>query len=328
MMRALRPVIWSTASRVLDTFVVRGPKARPSTTPRLSYAVETPYSAGLEKQDSLTKYLVTPSQTHGTVPGSLVRHLPLRTASKESVANIAKQKFHVCGPMVDDAENNVGWRQLSASWSNLLQDTYMGDGGKYRSRRYATFGWRSDQQNLIRMPHMPLFQTIDVNTLNGGKTRWFAPVEESTVTNGVFHNIISQAVSVFTHREIQEGRTADWFIEVDQMRIVAQPHAVGNPTPEGIHTDGTDYFLAMIVDRKNITGGRTTIYNGNREPMFETTLRLPSSAVFVNDREDSMHDVSPIACCGGEAGYRDVMILSFTNRVRPGSIERRFGLSA
>ena len=52
----------------------------------------------------------------------------------------------------------------------------------------------------------------------------------------------------------------DWRIEVHQFRIEALGRA-GEPTPEGVHRDGVDYVLVLMVDRHNIASGTTTIHS-------------------------------------------------------------------
>lgn len=276
----------------------------------------------------ITKFLVAPSTEENKIPGKRLRELPVletTPAIANAVKDVSTQKYHVAGPVIPGAADNADWASFAASWNRLALDKCMGDGGTYRYRRYATLGWRSSGQQLVVMPHMPLYQTIDANGLNGGKERWFEPVEESTLKNPVFQKIVQTAISVFTKREKELGNESDWFIEIDQFHIVANPGKAGNPTPEGIHTDGTDYFLALMVSRGNVSGGVTTIYNRKKEPLATLTLQGPSDGVYVNDREDTMHGVTPIQPLNEKPGHRDVMIVSFTNRLRPGSIENRFG---
>jgi hypothetical protein len=41
-----------------------------------------------------------------------------------------------------------------------------------------------------------------------------------------------------------------------QFRIEARPGEQGKPTPEGMHRDGVDYVLVLLVDRRNIRAAR------------------------------------------------------------------------
>ena len=39
------------------------------------------------------------------------------------------------------------------------------------------------------------------------------------------------------------------------------PGEAGQPTPEGMHRDGVDWVLVLMVRRENIKSGETTIYD-------------------------------------------------------------------
>jgi hypothetical protein len=50
-----------------------------------------------------------------------------------------------------------------------------------------------------------------------------------------------------------------WHVEAHQFRIEARPGQAGQPTPEGMHQDGVDWVLVLMVGRHNIVSGTTTI---------------------------------------------------------------------
>ena len=52
-----------------------------------------------------------------------------------------------------------------------------------------------------------------------------------------------------------------WHVELHQFRIEALPGMPGMPTPEGMHRDGVDYVLVLLVSRSNIGSG-TTLMGG------------------------------------------------------------------
>ena len=60
----------------------------------------------------------------------------------------------------------------------------------------------------------------------------------------------------FNGAVLREGR---WQIEAHQFRIEALPGQPGQPTPEGVHRDGVDYVLVLLVRRCNINSGTTMI---------------------------------------------------------------------
>src|SRR5260370_22757689 len=67
------------------------------------------------------------------------------------------------------------WPAFSDSWNDLLTDTYMADGGRYRRRRFAVYA-AGKQGAISRGPHQPHYQSLDYNILHGGIERWFEPV--------------------------------------------------------------------------------------------------------------------------------------------------------
>src|SRR6185437_6520040 len=99
------------------------------------------------------------------------------------------------------------WPAFARSWNDLLTDTYMADGGRYRRRRFGV--WTAAKQGMIeRGAHQPHYQGLDYCRALFGR---LAP------------------------------ETERWHIEVHQFRIEARRGEDGKPTPEGMHRDGVDY---------------------------------------------------------------------------------------
>ena len=152
------------------------------------------------------------------------------------------------GPLAD-------WARFAGSWNDLALDTYMGDGGRYRRRRHATFEATANRA-IVRQPHQPHFQSVDYNTLNGGIARWFEPID-AAVAGGA-----SMTAILHGSRDFFEALspTRHWHVEAHQFRIEARAGERGRPTPEGVHRDGVDYVLVLLIDRVNIVSGTTTVY--------------------------------------------------------------------
>ena len=55
------------------------------------------------------------------------------------------------------------------------------------------------------------------------------------------------------------------------------------PTPEGLHRDGVDYVLVLLVDRQNIASGMTTIHALDGRALGHFTLTDPFDAALVDD---------------------------------------------
>jgi hypothetical protein len=203
-----------------------------------------------------------------------------------------------------------GWGRFAQSWNGLELDTYMADGGRYRRRRHAVYGADADGA-IVREPHQPHFQAVDYNPLNGGVARWFTPIAVEVGASPAMSTILAFTQSLF-------GRlapdVASWKIEVHQFRIEARAGVDGRPTPEGLHRDGVDYVLVLLVNRRNIASGTTSIHGTDGRELGRFTLTQPFDAALVDDARVS-HGVTPVEAIDPEApAYRDVLVVTFKRR--------------
>jgi hypothetical protein len=204
-----------------------------------------------------------------------------------------------------DREGLADWAGFAASWNDLGLDTYMADGGRYRRRRHAAFAATDDA--ITRKPHQPHYQSRDYNALNGGIERWFAPVLDETAAHPALQAILRACRAMF-------GRLAHppaWHVEIHQFRITARPGEAGRPTPEGMHRDGVDYVLVLLVDRVNVARGVTSIHDNERRELDSFTLTHPLDAALVDDQR-VYHGVTPVEPIDPEQpAYRDVLVVTF-----------------
>ncbi|TPG60998.1 hypothetical protein EAH89_00015 [Roseomonas nepalensis] len=200
------------------------------------------------------------------------------------------------------------WARFAASWDDLRPDGFMADGGRYRLRRHATYA-AAPGGPIARAPHAPHFQAVAHNPLNGGVERWFEPVEPAIGEGPAMTALLEGARAVFD--ALSPG--AAWHIEAHQFRIEARPEEAGQPTPEGMHRDGVDHVLVMLVGRENVEGGVTGIeIDGRQEASF--TLQGAADAVLLDDRRVK-HGVTPIRPIDpARPGHRDVLVLTFAAR--------------
>jgi hypothetical protein len=202
------------------------------------------------------------------------------------------------GPLSD-------WPAFAASWDDLGPDTYMADGGRYRKRRHAVFTVSAD--GIARQPAQPHYQSRDYNTLNGGIERWFEPVREPIGAGPSMTTILTFCRQLF-------GRLTPahaWHVEVHQFRIEARAGQSGRPTPEGMHRDGVDHVLVLLVNRRNIASGMTSVHDLTGHALGDFTLTHPFDAALVDDAR-VMHGVTPVEPLDpAEPGYRDVLVVTF-----------------
>jgi hypothetical protein len=197
------------------------------------------------------------------------------------------------------------WEAFAASWNDLGLDTYMADGGRYRKRRHAAFA--ADHRGIVHKPRQPHYQSRDYNPLNGGIARWFEPVLPEISGSA------SMTTILLTCRALFERLTPvpAWHIEVHQFRIVARPGEMGRPTPEGVHQDGVDHVLVLLIRRDNIRSGLTTVTDLARRPLGSFTLADAFDAAVVDDNR-VMHGVTPVEPTDpAHPAHRDVLVVTF-----------------
>lgn len=195
---------------------------------------------------------------------------------------------------------------LAAHWEGMPLDEHMADGGRYRRRRHAAFTFQGDE--IIRKPHQPHFQSTSYNALNGGFDRWFEPATEALTSQPLVRRIISTCTRIFSSAE---GGNADprWNGELHQFRIEARAGALGLPTPEGMHRDGVDWVVVLLIDRLNVEAGSTRIVEERR--VAEFTLRDPGEAVLLDDRR-IRHGVTAISAVDPDwPAHRDVLVVTW-----------------
>ena len=203
-------------------------------------------------------------------------------------------------PVADD-------RVFLDSWNRLEQDPYMADGGRYRKRRHAVYAIRQAGEAARPMPYQPHYQTLDYNPLNGGVARYFAPI-----LDGLHRSTTLAALLEFGNRVFSRiSGNQQWHIELHQFRIEARDGKLGKPTPEGVHRDGVDFVIVVMIKRVNIDSGATTIFDLEHKLVGEFMLHRTFDMVLVNDRK-LYHGVTPITQLDAAAeAYRDVLVITF-----------------
>jgi hypothetical protein len=199
------------------------------------------------------------------------------------------------------------WSLFTESWNHLAVDTYMADHGRYRRRRHAVFV-SNHVGEIVKQPHQAHFQSLNYNPLNGDIQRWFEPVMPEIVDTHSLKTLLRFCHSLFQRLAPE---TKQWRIEAHQFRIEAQADSQGLPTPEGMHRDGVDYVLVLLIKRQNIASGTTMIgaLDGSLSSSF--TLNAPFDAALVDDQR-AYHGVTPVqALDPDEAAHRDVLVLTF-----------------
>jgi len=144
--------------------------------------------------------------------------------------------------------------------------------------------------------------------LNGGVERWFEPIEPGIGDGASMRAVLDCCHHVFG---AMAPGVRDWHVEAHQFRIEAQAGASGRPTPEGVHRDGVDYVLVLMVDRTNIASGTTTVYGPDRDELGSFTLSRPLDATLLDDHR-VYHGVTAVEPLDPALpAHRDVLVVTF-----------------
>lgn len=200
----------------------------------------------------------------------------------------------------------VDWNDFRDSWDRLPLDGYMADGGRYRRRRYSVYTVAG--ANIERQHHQPHYQSRDYNPLHGGIERWFEPIEWWITYSASLQAILLLSQNIFG---ALMPHVTDWRAEVHQFRIEARSDMTGRPTPEGLHRDGVDYVLVLLIRRHNVASGVTSIHAPDGRSLGAFTLTEPHDAALLDDTR-VLHGVTPIYPIDSmRAAYRDVLVVTF-----------------
>ncbi len=191
---------------------------------------------------------------------------------------------------------------LSPSWNDLPRDAYLRDGGRYRFRRHSCFIHERGELQLV--PHRAHWQPTEYNALHGGMERWFEPISNEVLRAPAWSVLISGIAELFARAR----PVPRWYIEAHQFRIDTA-EGIGRPTPEGAHRDGVDFVAVLLVNRFNVRGGETRVFEAEGISGVRFTMISPWTALLLDDAKD-IPETTPIQN-DGPGGVRDTLVLTF-----------------
>jgi hypothetical protein len=191
---------------------------------------------------------------------------------------------------------------LRSSWDDLPLDTYLRDGGRYRSRRHSCFV--VEGAAVTPAPHRAHWQPVEYNALHGGLERWFEPITPAIMAQPAWSQLLRGLAACCS--ALKGPRP--WYVEAHQFRIDTRD-GIGRPTPEGAHRDGVDFVAVLLVGREGIKGGETRVFEAEGPHGIRFTLTEPWSALLLDD-ERVIHESTPIQPLA-DGGHRDTLVLTF-----------------
>lgn len=191
-----------------------------------------------------------------------------------------------------------------AHWHALPADAFLRDGGAYRFRRHSSFVHDTHTGAVAQVPHRAHWQPTSYNALHGGIERWFEPMEAALAAQPAWLDLLAGLGRLFN----EAGPAPRWYIEAHQFRIDTAS-GVGRPTPEGAHRDGVDFVAVVLVERRDVRGGETRIFEADGPHGIRFVLTDPWTAVLLDDAR-VIHETTPIQP-DAPGGHRDTLVLTY-----------------
>ena len=207
--------------------------------------------------------------------------------------------------LLEQAGALTDWPEFAATWNDLGPDTYMADGGRYRKRRHAVFAvsgeWDCSPTGPATFPKPRLQHAerrdramVRAGDRAGGVQRKFddgADVLPDLVRDGKPRARLARRGASVPYRGAARG---GWPADT-----------------RGLHRDGVDYVLVLLVNRTNIASGMTSVHDLAGTQLGEFTLTQPLDAALVDDAR-VLHGVTPVEPLDpATPGYRDVLVVTF-----------------
>lgn len=208
-------------------------------------------------------------------------------------------------------EGQTALRELQKYWESLEYDPFYGEqeSTSQRLRRYSDFDFTPQTGELRPRPHVPYLQSPEMNPYAGGKARHFGDILAETYKNPLFQDLVNYNFSLFPLESELVDRP--WICQVHAIRIVVGIGRTTAITPEGIHSDGYPFAGLHLMNRVNVQGGETTIYQDDGTPLATTTFINPLDSLWLEDVK-LKHSVTDMASVGGVSGHRDILAISFS----------------
>lgn len=200
-----------------------------------------------------------------------------------------------------------GWQAL---WPTLPPDPHLRDGGGYRRRLHGCFvvdGFAPAATAVQPVPHRAHWQPVAYNALHGGIQRWFDPLPPTLVADPSWHALLrGLAVVADALRGPQR-----WYVEAHPFRIdTGGAGGIGRPTPEGAHRDGVDLVAVVLVQRHNVKGGETRVFDAHGPHGVRFTLSQAWSTLLLDDAR-VIHETTPIQPVDAtQPAWRDTLVLT------------------
>ena len=181
---------------------------------------------------------------------------------------------------------------FTKSYDNLvIENGRIIDGLPTRLRRYANFSiTRSENENHFQQNAKVQFKQYVNDSRN--KTRIFHTMESRFLNDIMLQTVFSSLTDLVwqLHNDAVELE-----MSIHQVRVLSYPNMSGDNAPEGIHQDGADVIVPVIVMNRSphIKGAVSRTYSDDAKTLIDETIVQEGEFNFMQDRV-LWHDVTKL----------------------------------
>jgi hypothetical protein len=212
-----------------------------------------------------------------------------------------------------EVKHYMDYFRLQEDFDHLVIDHHLqATGSNYRKRRFGRFEFNPSLDTLSVSKDQSFHQSKEVNKLLGGIVRDMPPLRDHAWSNTFLKSLIRMDFDLLGLHD--EFYAMDWEVCVHQIRIEAPPGTVGDPSPEGPHSDGHQFLVLHLMKRVNVQGGVSSILAwenvGKELERLELTDALDTIVI---DDKRVQHNATRIMALDQSKGpaYRDILIIDF-----------------
>ena len=152
--------------------------------------------------------------------------------------------------------NNEEINKLKEMSDNLPADPTL----KFRQSRNARFCHNNLNKIIYRTEFQPFILSIDENFIrhDSGKIRHFTGLEEKLTKNLAFQgllrikNFLILGVNTMQRHNLDYS-SLNWITTVFHLRTITKKNLIGEPALEGVHSDGVDHTMTIMLGHHNMT---------------------------------------------------------------------------
>ena len=204
--------------------------------------------------------------------------------------------FCECNFIKYDFQNNL--EVLQNSFNNLPVDKY------YNNKRLRGFSLLKIGNDINIVGNLNFYQSSYYNNYNGNIEREYKNISTTILNNECFKNIVFMFNDIVSNEIKRENK----FIQIHKIRVYANKDST-SLIPEGIHQDGYNMIAICCINRENIRGGISRIYDIDKNIIYSKELEQ-GEMIIINDVKN-YHDVTNIELVDvTKPGFRDVIVLT------------------